>query len=122
MDKTLIEALLNLIAPEEVLASFEVHKVLEDKSSITIVMQEKPELLPEALRDYPHPEIVLNGFCNGIELRTFTQKGKATYLQLLRRRWKVKGSRESYSNKYKFHEPEAKLTNPLAFYLKKNIR
>ncbi len=120
METTSIQLLLSLIAPDEVLLSFEFDTIREDNKTVIIVMREKTDLVPKALSHLPSSEIVSNGFCNPLDLHTFTQKGKATFLCLYRRRWKQKGKRESYSNNYQFHEPEAKLTDPFAFFLKKS--
>ena len=120
MEKSTLESILALMVPAEVLESFTYRDLLEDNKSVTIVLGEKETLTPEPLQSLPESEIALNGFCNPVEIRTFPQKGKATYLRLYRRRWKRRGHKESFSNTYNFHEPEAKLTDPLAFFLKRN--
>ncbi len=112
-----IDSVLSLMVPSDILSSFVYRELLEDNDSITILLDEKMDLLPP----YFHAnkcEAVLNGFCNPLEIQTFPQKGKPTYLRLYRRRWKPRGGRTSYYNTYDFHEPDAKLTDPFAFFLK----
>jgi hypothetical protein len=55
-----------------------------------------------------------------MEVQTFPQKGKSTFIKLYRRKWKQPGGRASYFNTYEFHFPDAKLTNPFVFFKKKD--
>ena len=112
-----LNSILSLMVDSEILASFAFRELLEDNVSITIVLEEKSSLLPSYFSKRGKVA-VLNGFCNPIELQTFPQKGKCTYLRLYRRRWKESGSNIGYSNTYKFHKLDAKVTDPFASFLK----
>jgi hypothetical protein len=63
-------------------------------------------------------EIVLDGFCNPLELQSFPLKGKPVYLKLYRRRWKHKGGDKHYSNSYNFNPDGVKATKEFASFLK----
>ncbi len=112
-----MSSVLSLMVPAEILACFDFRELLEDNNSITIVMNEKTDLYPPFFKE-KGVEAVLNGFCNPMEVQTFPQKGKSTFIKLHRRKWKQAGGRASYFNTYEFHAPEAKLTDPFAFFLK----
>ena len=67
----------------------------------------------EGIRD-----VVLDGFCNPLELLHFAIKGKPLYLKLYRRRWKSSCSDQHYSNRYDFHLKGVKATHEFASFLK----
>lgn len=86
----------------------------EKRECIRIRFEELPELVPAAMDQ--RKDIVLDGFCNPLELQSFPLKGKAVYLNLFRRRWKHKGERQPYSNAYPFHAEGVKATREFAFF------
>jgi hypothetical protein len=83
---------------------------------IQIIFEELPELVPSAMES--SKEVVLDGFCNPIELQSFPLKGKPVYLKLYRRRWKYKGENKHYSNTYDFNPQGVKATKEFASFLK----
>lgn len=104
-----------LIVPAEMLKCFEVAEVKESTKQLEIILEEKKELVPDALKgEY----VVLDGFCNPLSLLTFPLKGTPTYMTLKRRRWKIKGSDEHYSNTYQYNHPGIKATKEFAAFLK----
>lgn len=111
-----IRSLLGVFFPDEISTHFEIKEVIEKSSYIQIVFEELPELVPEHM-DKP-TEIVLDGFCNPLELQTFPLKGKPVYLKLYRRRWKYKGEKVHYSNSYKFNDEGVKATKEFGTFLK----
>jgi len=111
-----IRSLLGVFFSGEISAHFEIKEVIEKSSYIQIVFEELPELVPPQM-DKP-AEIVLDGFCNPLELQSFPLKGKPVYLKLYRRRWKHKGEKTHYSNSYQFNDEGVKATKEFAFFLK----
>jgi len=95
---------------------FEIKKVKEYSERIEIRMEELPELVPESMSSVG--EIVLDGFCNPIELQSFPLKGKPVYLKLHRRRWRGKGGTRHYTNSYDIHPEGVKATKEFAAFLK----
>lgn len=106
---------LGLIVPEQILADFELYNISETHESITIELRENKARIPAVLAG---EDVVLDGFCNPIELQSFPQKGKATFIRLFRRRWKPRGKRKHYSNTYEFAQPGTKATRAFGAFLK----
>ena len=112
----IIKSLLSVFFPEEITQHFEVKGLTEKQSYIQIRFEELPELVPASMEG--EQEVVLDGFCNPLELQSFPLKGKPVYLHLYRRRWKYKGETKHYSNSYNFHPEGVKATQELASFLK----
>ena len=102
--------------PEEITLHFEIKEVTERGGYIQIRFEELPELVPPEMGT--GQDIVLDGFCNPLELQSFPLKGKAVYLNLYRRRWKHKGGNKHYSNTYNFNPEGVKATKEFASFLK----
>jgi len=115
-DFTVIQSLLSVLFGEEISNNFVVKEVQELTDYIEIRLEELEELYPKALSEVE--EIVLDGFCNPLELHSFPMKGKAVYLKLYRRRWKTKGTKKHYSNSYNLTEKGVKATIEFSSFLK----
>jgi hypothetical protein len=115
----LVDLLLGLIAPEEIIKNFTVVKIVETKGVITIVFEEKTDLIPAELLG---KEVVLDGFLNTLELQTFPLKDKTVYFAIKRRRWKEKSTEgKSYSNSYELHDQGMKTTKEFGVFLKEEL-
>lgn len=112
----LIKDLLKVFFPEEITVHFELTEIVDRKGYIQIRFEELPELVPSGMD--MSKEIVLDGFCNALELQSFPLKGKPVYLKVYRRRWKYKGSSKHYSNSYNFNHEGVKATKEFASFLK----
>jgi len=106
-----------ILFPEPISSHFEVAGTKEFKEHIEIRLEELAELIPEKLK-HASARVVLDGFCNSIELQSFPLKGKAVYLKLYRRRWKISGEKQHYSNSYNLHREGVKATDEFANFLK----
>lgn len=115
-----IKSLLSVFFPEEITLHFEIKEVVDKKGYIYIRFDELPELVPSNMGS--SKQVVLDGFCNPIELQSFPLKGKPVYLKLYRRRWKYKGENKHYSNTYNFNPQGVKATNEFASFLKAAFR
>ena len=109
-------SLFKVLFSEEITNHFEVAEVKEHKDRIEIKMEELRELVPPGLHSCN--DIVLDGFCNPLELQSFPLKGKPVYLKLYRRRWKGRGSKVHFSNDYDLHPEGVKATREFAAFLK----
>ena len=114
--ETTIQSLLSVLLPTTINQYFTLAEVKECKEHIEIRLEELPELLPHELSSVSG--IILDGFCNPIELQTFPLKGKPVYLKLYRRRWKQSGNNKHYSNNYDLHPEGVKATYDFASFLK----
>ena len=108
------------LIPEEWRGIFELCEVGEKEKEFLMVLREKEDLIPKALKG---KEVVLNGYKDPVEILHFPLNGKLTYLKFYRRRWKEKGCEESgkgesFSNDYTFHRPGMKTTNEFGDFLK----
>jgi hypothetical protein len=112
----LIKDLLKVFFPEEITVHFELTEIEDKKGYIQIRFNELPELVPSDMD--VSKEIVLDGFCNALELQSFPLKGKPVYLKVYRRRWKYQGSSKHYSNSYNFNPEGVKATKEFASFLK----
>ena len=113
-----MEALHKVLFPIEISNHFEVKDVKDLSDRVEIRLEEYPELVPTEMTQ--QGTIVLDGFCNPIELQTFMIKGKATFLKIYRRRWKYQGQDKHYSNTYQLNPEGVKATNEFASFLKDN--
>lgn len=101
--------------PEEYKENFYVEDFLEIKDGYKLIIYEKEEKIPDKLMN---KDVVLNGFCNPIELIDHPTKSKLMYLEFHRRRWKEAGKKESISNTYDLHPNGCKLTKGFGSFLK----
>jgi hypothetical protein len=119
MKEELLAGILELIAPGVISKNFEVTSIIEKRDTITIVFEEKTDLIPKELEG---KEVVLDGFLNPVALQTFPLKDKMVYLSLKRRRWKELGTTgKSYSNTYELHRQGMKTTNEFGDFLKEEL-
>ena len=117
MSTNSLQSLHSLLFPETISSHFEVTGTKEFKEHIEIRLEELSELIPKEL-NHTSGKVVLDGFCNSIELQSFPLKGKAVYLKLYRRRWKISGEKQHYSNLYNLHPEGVKATDEFADFLK----
>lgn len=114
-EQTLNKQVLGLIVPSEILDCFELIEISESKEAIELQLHERKDLVPACLQG---EDVVLDGFCNPIELQSFPLQGKATFIKLFRRRWKPRGARRHLSNTYHFTASGTKATHLFGAFLK----
>jgi hypothetical protein len=115
----LFNSLLSSLLPPEICEHFAVVSITEQSHGIEIRLEEYSNLIPIPLTDADH--IVLDGFCNPLELLHFSMKGKPLYLRLYRRRWKLSKEDTHYSNTYDLHPEGVKATHEFASFLKGEV-
>lgn len=110
----------SLLVPEEILKDFEITRVFQRTSEITIELTEQPDKIPEGLKG---KEPVLDGYMSVLELQSYPIQGKSCYLKLKRRRWKEKGTdgKQSYWNDYSFAAEGTKATKAFGAFLKEYL-
>lgn len=113
---SLLKDLLSTLLPSEIHLHFELVSIKEEKDRIILRFEEYAELCPVELSGAP--AVVLDGFCNPIELLNYAFRDKPTYLKIYRRRWKQSGSSKHYSNRYDLHPEGVKATHSFASFLK----
>lgn len=105
-----------MMVPRDLLEYFDINEVKELHSEWQIILHEKQSLVPHRLKD--KPDVVLDGFCNPIQLLSHCFTLKPVYLVMKRRRWKQAGTDTHYSNEYTLTKDAAKLTPDMAGFLK----
>jgi transposase len=110
--------ILSLLVPDYILEHFELDKVETISGVIRIHLKEKkdPNHYPKSI--IGKGERSLNGYMNPIEIQTFPTQGKEVFLLLKRRRWKLKGKKNSYFNSYSFCQEGMKSTKEFGAFLK----
>jgi hypothetical protein len=116
---SILKSLLEVLFPKEIATNFEISGISESDESIEIKMEENVKLVPDNLKGTT--EVVLDGFCNALELQSFPLRGKPVYIKLYRRRWKIKGTARHYSNQYNLHPEGVKATKEFASFLKESF-
>ena len=114
-----MDNLLESMIPQDIYQHFKMLSLTEHPDRFEMRLEEDASLVPDDLSGIP--DIVLDGFCNPLELLHFSIKGKPLYLKLYRRRWKASCSDIHYSNRYNFHPSGAKSTHEFASFLKGEV-
>ena len=118
---------IELFAPQEILQDFDFEKLVDENGIYRIYMVEKNDAahIPAELKKEVNGDlsnIVLDGYTNYFELRTFPAMGKEVFLYIKRRRWKVKQAQrqghKSYTNGYSYCEKGMKATEAFGDFLK----
>ena len=104
------------MVPRDFLEYFEIYEVKELTNEWQIILHEKESLVPDKLKG--NPDVVLDGFCNPLQILSHGFSLKPVYLVMKRRRWKQAGTDTHYSNEYTLTNDAAKLTPDMAGFLK----
>jgi len=115
----LLHELVSSLLPTEIYQHFDLVSITDKPHGVELRLEELSELLPIELNN--SCSVVLDGFCNPLELLHFSFKGKPLYLKLYRRRWKESGSKKHYSNHYNLHPEGVKATHEFASFLKGEV-
>ena len=114
------------IVPAAMKEKFEIKKVEKrterNPEEYWIYLEEKEDNYPESLKENKPEEIVLNGFLDRLEILHSPFNNRLVYLQVYRRRWKLKGNKSSHHNDYQLHMKGMKCTEELGDFLKELTR
>lgn len=106
-------ALAQLILPSEILSNFEVVRVEEEASLISIYLDESVKV------DYKeNPEIESKGFCEAVTIRDFPIRDKGVDLIVRRRRWYDKQNNRYFSDSYELKAEGTRYSKEFAAFLK----
>ena len=114
--KDVLFELSRMVVPRDFLTYFEVFEVKELTNEWHVVLHEKEELIPAKLKG--KPDVVLDGYCNPLQILSHCFTLKPVYLVMKRRRWKQAGTDTHYSNEYTLTKDAAKLSPDMAGFLK----
>jgi hypothetical protein len=117
MKELLFEKIIRQLVPEDILVSFDIVDVDDEKpEELIITLVEKEITKPDHL-----DELILNGYLKEIELTHFPSNGRKCFLRLKRRRWKIKDEeppRTYHYNDYDFSISGTKVTKSFGSFLK----
>ena len=99
---------------------FEIYDAQESQSRWVIEMWEKEGRIPEILQSYP--DVVLDGYCDPIEMLGHSFECKPIYLRLYRRRYKRSNQNEHFSNVYELTLKGLRVVPELGIFLKEEDR
>ena len=105
-----------MMVPRDFLDFFEVYEVKNLSNEWQLILHEKEHLIPQVLKD--KEAVVLDGFCNPLQILSHCFSLKPVYLIIKRRRWKYSNTNEHYSNEYELTKNSSKLTPDMANFLK----
>jgi len=108
------QALISLLLPEGILDYFDIVNTVNDKSGLSIYLDEK-NMPPDG---YRQEEVESKGFLAEIRVQDFPIRGKKAFLCIRRRRWEVKTSKELISRDWKLVQTGTRMTKEFAAFLK----
>jgi len=109
------EQVLRMFIPEDYLQYFEPNSIENKPEEWVIELVEKADRIPQALKG---KDVVLDGYCNEVDILTHAFSLKKIYLRLIRRRWKERGGTKDHTNEYNLHIPGMKATREFRDFLK----
>ena len=113
---TLFDTVSRMLVPDYILVNFEIYGANEFLSCWVIELREKEGLIPLELKD--SLEVVFDGYCNPIETLSHSFVCKPIYLKIYRRRYKLSGQDQHYSNNYDLTLKGVKMVPELGLFLK----
>ena len=115
--ESLLQDLLKMHVPAEYLEYFELYKVIEYDDCFHLVLHEKASQVPKELEG---SNAVLDGFVNPLSILSHSFSLKKIVLIVKRRRWKLPGTDQHYSNTYQLHPQGARITPAFSAFLKES--
>jgi hypothetical protein len=115
------EVLISMFVPQNILNDFEVWDVYGKQGNWIIELREKESKIPVELIEHKE-EVVLDGFCNPIDMLSFGFSLGPVYLRIYRRRWKQSSEDKHFSNEYDLQLKGYKMVPELGIFLKEEDR
>ena len=114
MDDKLIQQILGIVIPKEILEDFEIERIEEREEERVFHMVEKESRKPEA-----GEELMKDGYMRPKDVVHYPSGMKRCTIRLKRRRWVSKADRSRcYYNQYSYTEEGCKATRQFATFLK----
>lgn len=114
MDDKLIQQILGIVIPEEILEDFEIERIEEREEERVFHMVEKESRKPEA-----GEELLKDGYMRPKDVVHYPSGMKRCTIRLKRHRWVSKANRSRcYYNQYSYTEEGCKATRQFATFLK----
>lgn len=117
----MLSILIGMFVPENILEDFEVWDAFKQNGHWFLELREKEGRVPKVLQESSQ-EIVLDGFCNPLDMLSFGFSLGSVYLRIYRRRWKISNKNEHFSNEYDLQLKGYKMVPELGIFLKEEDR
>ena len=117
----MFEMLIGMFVPSNILEDFELWDGSKQNGNWVLELREKADRVPEELLS-KGLEVVLDGFCNPIDMLSFGFSLGPVYLRIFRRRWKNRNENKHFSNQYDLQLQGYKLVPELGIFLKEEDR
>ena len=115
------EVLISMFVPQNILHDFEVWDVYGKQGNWIIELREKEAKIPVELIELKE-EVVLDGFCNPIDMLSFGFSLGPVYLRIYRRPTKQSNEDKHFSNEYDLQLKGYKMVPELGIFLKEEDR
>jgi len=113
---TLFSTVSQMLVPSHILEHFDIWNAREHNNRWVIEMREKEGFLPKSLSECS--DVVLDGYCNALEVLSHSFVCKPVYLRLFRRRYKRSNSDVHFSNDYDVTLKGVRMVPEMGFFLK----
>ena len=113
---TIFSTVSQMLVPSHILEHFDIWNAREHKNRWVIEMREKEGFLPKELSECT--DVVLDGYCNPLEVLSHSFVCKPVYLRLFRRRYKRSNSDIHFSNDYDVTLKGVRMVPEMGFFLK----
>lgn len=105
-----------MLVPEYILKDFDIVDAYKEPDRWMIELEEKEARIPKELIGFE--DIILDGFCNSVEVISHSFSLGPVFLKIYRRRWKRKNTTAHYSNEYDLRLKGVKLVPEMGIFLK----
>jgi hypothetical protein len=112
---TLLEKMSKMLVPSYILEDFDIYDAIDCKEYYEIELREKESKIPATLDG---EIIVLDGYCNPLDMLSHSFICKPVRLKIYRRRYKKEGRDKHYSNEYDLTLKGVKMVPELGLFLK----
>ena len=112
------EKLYEYLFPEDLLEYFALVQIEERETGLHFYFEER-NIPPTG---YKAEELESKGFVNSVRIQDFPLRGRAVFLEVRRRRWRVKSDRKTISRDWKVVAAGTGLTTDFAAFLKGVLR
>ncbi|MDP2424421.1 MAG: hypothetical protein Q8M23_08755 [Bacteroidales bacterium] len=108
-----------MFVPESILNDFEIYDAENRNGNWVVELREKEGRIPKEIEK---ELVVLDGYCDPIEILSHGFSAGPVYLKIYRRRYKKSNDDKHYSNKYDLTLKGMKLVPELGIFLKEGDR
>jgi hypothetical protein len=111
---TLYEEMSKMLVPAYILEDFEIYGTRNCREYYEIELREKEDRIPRRMGG---EKVVLDGYCNPLDMLSHSFICKPVRLKIYRRKYKIEGTDKHYSNSYDLTLKGVKMVPELGLFL-----